>query len=188
MIRIWAALIVAVSWAGLAVAAAPPAAPVSATATVLDVQERLVLKVGEEGHPVVLDRQPATGGPDVAPPTDFSKEQLTAAHALKPISAAAGTMVATLWFDQGVTTLKVENGFDHPMTYVATLTARRGGRTLTRVTSICPVRAKAASYETWPDQIDSIAIDSFRALTPGDLACNGDSTLSLQPRPAAPPP
>jgi hypothetical protein len=96
--------------------------------------------------------------------------------------------VATLWFDKGVSTLKIENGFDHPIAYVATVVARRGNQTLTKVSSTCPVRARSSSYETWPDRLDAIAIDSFRALGPNDLACNGASTLSLAPRPPVPPP
>jgi hypothetical protein len=147
----------------------------------------MVVRLDEAGHPIVLDRRTVEGGPDVAPPTDFTKEQITASRGVKPISAAPDTVVATLWFDKGVSTLKVENGFDHPIAYVATLTARRGSQTLTKVSSTCPVRAKSASYETWPDRIDGIAIDSVRALAPGDLACNTDSGLSLPPRPVATP-
>jgi hypothetical protein len=68
--------------------------------------------------------------------------------------------------------LMSESGLDYPYRFHAVMAVRdQDGKTVTRPTSLCPVRPKVLSMENWPHPIFFMVLANFEQTTADDGAC-----------------
>jgi hypothetical protein len=68
--------------------------------------------------------------------------------------------------------LLTESGLDYPFRFHAVMAVRdQDGKTVTRPTSLCPVRPKVFSMESWPHPIFFMVLGNFEKTATDDGSC-----------------
>ncbi len=140
--------------------------------------ERLVLSIDDKGAPKIVTRGSAPKDASTLPPVNDTRVE-TAFHVrAPPISAEPDTLVATFQaFGPQGATLKIENGFAHPIIYDAQIIRAQGQDLVASSTSICPVRAKGLGVEAWGGSVAGIILSNPREPPGDDMHCSGDAGL-----------
>ncbi len=140
--------------------------------------ERAVLTVDASGRPKVVSRTSAAMGASTPPPVLDTRVETTFRANASPNSAGPDTLVATFQASgsQGAT-LRVENGFAHPIIYDAMIVMRRGENLEIAKTTICPVSAHRVGMEQWGGPMTGVILSNAREPAGNDMHCSGDSGL-----------
>lgn len=141
--------------------------------------ERAVLTVDASGTPKVVSRTSAAMGASTPPPVLDTRVETTFRANASPNSAGPDTLVATFQaFGSQGATLRVENGFAHPIIYDAMIVMRRGENLEITKTTICPVSAHRVGMEQWGGPMTGIILSNAREPAGNDMHCSGDSGLA----------
>ena len=85
----------------------------------------------------------------------------------RPADADADHLLITFTTGGPGATLVVKSGYANAFNYHARV--RRGAAV--KPTSVCPIVAKGAAFETWQDAIDAVEVGDFKAATMDALRC-----------------
>lgn len=139
-------------------------------------KERIVFRV-EGGEPDIISRASFDGDIPLAQ-LDNKVETFEHVKDSTLFSAAPGTVAASFRRYAGrQSVLRVENGLDHPILYEALIATEGPSGIRTSRTSICPVAAGKAGFESWPGNVVAVVITRVNTPAPGDMRCSGDSGL-----------
>jgi hypothetical protein len=142
----------------------------------------VVLSVGDDGAAAEVSRGPAaTNDPALQPQFNDSKVETLRSAAGPPISAGSGQLVVSFKaFGAQGAVLKIENGLPQAMIYDVVLLRPHSQTLVGETTTVCPVRAKTFSVESWGGPVAGVVISNIRRPPHGALNCSGDSGLTVQ--------
>jgi hypothetical protein len=139
--------------------------------------QQITFQVGADGALTPVSRAAA---PDNLPHPVTDPKVETVFRARGPAMTVGPNLVQASFksFGKEGVVLYVQNGFDHPIIYDATMVLRRGGELVLKPTTICPVRAHTGSFESWGPEVLGIVISKVREPPGDDMRCSGDSGLT----------
>jgi hypothetical protein len=165
-------------------AAPQPTTQAPANAVLVAPGEQVEVAIGANDTPVAGPRGPLPADIAAALPHMDNSYERTGQMSWPGPPPTPGKLVFELVSDaQNGARLVLLNGYDGPVIYTADLVFDHGGQRYYLPTSICPVRARTPSMESWGNAVAGIAITGVRQVDAAHMACNDGSLLSVQPTP-----
>ncbi len=141
--------------------------------------ERVVIRVNDQGQAREAARGPIPKEAAIVAPWNDNKVETVVKVTASASTAAPDEIVAMFQvFGPRGAVLRVENGFDHPLIYDASVIVREGQNRVIRRTTICPIAAGKVGFESWPAGTEGVIIYNPRPPPDGDMRCTGETGLS----------